>query len=177
MRAVHHRSTGAAWLALCAAITISSCGGNQAERRAEGVSSEAHTYSTSPGAAAEILSGMVAPIGFGADKSCGQDGGVLSICFTRSRSVVLDDLRMTRMIGESGARVEPKTVECSSTSGADKPRLRLVACSARATLGGDHLVLTARSLVIAQGAKESPTARSAPGVRSGAEIVVTDVGH
>jgi hypothetical protein len=123
------------------------------------------------------LSKLKAPAGFAVDVRCGEDAGRDAICFRRPRSVVLNEQATAEMTRETGADVERATTSCSPTVRFARPRLRLVACSARATLAGEHLALTVRSLVIATQTTEVPTTRSAAGVPGGSEIIVTDVGH
>jgi hypothetical protein len=155
---------------------LSGCGQSGAEKRAERISAEAHTYLPAPAAATRSLSTLSTPAGFRQEARCGsaiQD----SVCFSRPRSIPLSDQTVAEIIREAGARAEAGTVSCAPPRHYAKPHLWLAACTARARFSGGHLVFTLRSLVVATRTTEVPTTRSVAGVPAGSEIVVTDVGE
>jgi hypothetical protein len=171
------RGTMTFMLGLCVIGLASGCGETAAEKRLQRVNSEVRTYTTTLRTAAKTLSRLRAPAGFRSGASCSQRvGGEASICFTRTRTVVLDDQTMTELVRETGAYLERNSLSCSTPRSSARPRVRLIACTATATLGGERLVLTAQSLAVVRRKMETPTGQSVV-VPADSEIVVTDVGH
>jgi len=163
-------------LVLCAGGVLCGCGQTAAQKRAESISAEAHAALPAPRVAARLLSTVSTPDGFKQDARCAGGPGQDSICFSRSRSVLPNNRTVAEVISGMGAHEDPGTVGCAPAGNYAKPHLWLGACTARASLAGGYLLVTLRSLVVVNRAKETPTTRSTARVPGGSEIIVTDIG-
>lgn len=154
-------------------LAIAGCGGN-ANKKAEAAFAHQHVYTTTPGAAAATLARLTVPEGF---KRTGRCSAPESVCFARARSIVVNGAEFTRMVSLLGAAATPTTAGCTRARRPAVPRLALLACSARATAGGDLLHVTLTSVVLATRTAARSSTRSLPGGMTGSTIEVTDIGH
>jgi hypothetical protein len=150
------------------------------------------TLAVNPARATALLAKLAAPAGFERGPCSPIPSYGDSVCFRRSRSVVLDRKLMAALVASFGAKLDTQLDHAlgrnASTpsacvpsrqyqiSHAATPRLTLIACNVLAKRGSQHLNISATSLVLADAKSIVATTRDAPHTPGGSEIMVTDDG-
>lgn len=160
--------------AACVMLVVSACGESQREKKIEKAFASEHVYTTTPAGAAANLSRLGVPPGFIRVGKCPNSD---SACFTRRRSISLDDSEMIRLVAALGAAIRPATAMCTPVRHRGVLRLSFVACTALATVGKELLHVNATSVVVATATGTRSSTRRFRGAPGGSTIEVTDIGH
>jgi len=167
------RCAPAAFLA-GAVLSIGACGESESEKRVKAAFSNQHVFTTGPSATADTLARLTAPEGFARLGHCPDRD---SVCFAKRRSLVPTAAELTHIVSVLGATLTPATAGCSRARHPVVPRLTLLACTARATLGRELLLVNLASVVVATPKATRSSTRHLRGGLGGSVVEVTDIGH
>lgn len=162
------------------AIAVAVVRGVEAGGHDATANTQALTYGTSAADAAAVLAKTRTPPGFRKTPCREPHPGWFIACFSRRRSIVLDEAEMRRLVAATGARplhVIGPPVHCL---GHKKPHVRqsvLQACVATSILGTERLLLSAKSVAVAEPRGATGTTRSSRPLPPGTEIEVDVIGH
>jgi hypothetical protein len=167
------RGASAALLA-GAVLSIGACGESDSEKRVKAAFSDQHVYRTSRSAAAATLARLTAPEGFERLEHCPERD---SVCFAKHRSLVPTAAELAHIVSVLGATLAPATAQCSRAKHPIVPRLILLPCTARATLGRELLLVNLTSVVVATPQATRSSTRHLRSGLGGSVVEVTDIGH
>lgn len=174
--------TGVLAVAALAALAVAGLriGGAAAAHRPAGLDKQVRVYGTTPTLAAATLAKLRTPSGFRPSR-CVYYREANSACFSRSRSIPLDDATMRRLVAALGARPYSlygrDPTACFRARHFKTARLTFQACHGEGLIGDERLSLVARSLVASGPKGVHGTTRTVRLVPHPSEISVDVVGH